>query len=496
MRIEFRITSGARAGARETFSKSIISIGRHPMNDLRLDTEKDLDVSGRHAEVRVVDGTAMVRDVGSSNGTRVNGQPLVGERALFEGDVIALGGAAGASLEFHALADEDVAPPATPAVPPTAAKPAQPAAASAGAASNAAPSAAASAAPNAAPSAAPSVAAPVKPRRDTTARIAEAVEAQTGTLRRVLYVFGAAVIIVVLGLAWMSRKNAAADRATIDALLKELQDQNAAIAQLRGSSGANGLADEVGRIRRERDSLLTLIRSGGDQQSVSQRIAELNRQQVAAGAVSKVDYTRIAEPNTKAVAFIVVAHGDVYEAGSGFGVTRDGLIITNRHVVQDGDAAPSRIAVQFHGTKRWLPARLVKVSTTDDLAFLKIETPGTYPVVLGVRPSGGVRPGAPIAIVGYPLGNETAGMGGSIDTLTASATVTAGIISKSVPDILQVDAYVAHGSSGSPVFDERGFVVGVVYGGPTEAAGRIVYSVPSDRLIAQLPGEAAGIVKP
>ena len=460
MPIELRITSGARAGARETFTKSIIAIGRHPMNDLRLDAEKDLDVSGRHAEIRVVGGTATVRDVGSSNGTKVNGQPLVGERALFEGDVITLGGVAGASLEYHMLPDAVTAEPAAPAPTPESAPPAP------------------------------------APRRDTTARIAEAVEAQTGRLRRVLYLFGAGVIAVVLGLAWMSRQNAKADRATIERLLGELQAQNSAIAQLRGNVDANGLSDEVLRIRRERDSLLTILRSGGDEAAVSQRIAELSRQQLAAGAVSRVDYERIGDRNTRAVAFIVVQHGDVVEGGSGFGVTRDGIIVTNRHVVQNASDAPVKIAVQFHGTGKWLPARLLKESASDDLAFLKIDAPGTFPTVLGVSPSGGVRPGAPIAIIGYPLGNETAGMGGSIDTMTARATMTAGHVSKSVPDILQVDAYVAHGSSGSPVFDQRGLVVGVVYGGPTEAAGRIVYSVPSDRLIAQLPGEAAGVVRP
>jgi len=480
MRIEIRIISGARAGATETFDKSVIAIGRHPMNDLRLDTAKDLDVSGRHAEIRVVDGTAKVRDVGSSNGTKVNGQPLVGERALFEGDVITLGGVAGASLEFHVLRDEVEREPAPSAMAPAAA----PVAAPAEQATAPAPS----------PVIDPRTG---KPRRDTTARIAEAVELQTGKLRRVLYVFGVVVIAVVLGLAWVSRRNAAADRAIIDELLRELQGQNAAIAQLRGSAGARGLTDEVGRITRERDSLLTILRAGGHADDVSTRIAELNRQQTAAGAVSKVDYERIAEQNTNAVAFIVVQRGDAIEGGSGFGVTRDGIIVTNRHVVQDATGTPpTRIAVQFHGTKRWLPAHLLKVSTTDDLAFLKVDAPGAFPMVVGISPSGGVRPGTPIAILGYPLGNETAGMGGSIDTLTAVATLTVGTVSKSLGDILQVDAYVAHGSSGSPVFDQRGRVVGVVYGGPTEAAGRIVYSVPSDRLIAQLPGEAAGAVKP
>jgi S1-C subfamily serine protease len=469
MRIELRITSGARAGARETFDKSIIAIGRHPMNDLRLDTEKDLDVSGRHAEIRVVDGKAVVRDIGSSNGTKVNGQPLVGERALFDGDTIALGGANGATLEFHVVADAPAVAPGTRVSGDD---------------------------PRPAPAAAPAAAAaPAKPRRDTTARIAEAVEAQTGKLRRVFYAFGAAVILIVLGLAWQSRKNADADRSTIEQLLKQLQDQNEAIAKLNAGGGARGLSDEVGRIKLERDSLLAELRKGGNAQAISGRIAELTQRQNAAGEVSKVDYEKLGEQNTRAVAFIVVQFASGVEGGSGFGVTKDGIIVTNRHVVEDPSGAPARIAVQFHGTRKWLPARVLKVSTTDDLAFLKVETPGSYPFVNGVSASGSVRAGAPIAIIGYPLGNETAGMGGSIDTLTARATLTVGVVSKSVPDILQVDAYVAHGSSGSPVFNQRGLVVGVVYGGPTEAAGRIVYSVPSDRLIAQLPGEAAGAVK-
>jgi S1-C subfamily serine protease len=475
MRIELRITSGARAGAREVFDKSIIAIGRHPMNDLRLDTAKDLDVSGRHAEIRVVAGTATLRDVGSSNGTKVNGQPLVGERALFEGDSIQLGGANGASMEYHVLADE--------------------AAVGAAAAADAPGTRVASESPPSA-RAVPDTMRHAAPKRDTTARIAEAVDLQTGTMRRVLYGFGAAVIVIVLGLAYISRRNADADRVVIDQLLSQLQEQNAAIAQLRGSAGARGLTDEVGRIRQERDSLLAALRKGGNTQAITGRIAELSQRQHAAGDVSKVDYEKISEQNTRAVVFVVVQHSDNVEAGSGFGVTRDGLIVTNRHVVQDETSAPQKIAVQYNGTRKWLPAHVVKVSTTDDLAFLKVDAPGAFPTVLGVVSSGGVRAGAPIAILGFPLGNETAGMGGSIDTLTARASLAAGFVSKSVPDILQVDAYVAHGSSGSPVFNQRGLVVGVVYGGPTEAAGRIVYSVPSDRLIAQLPGEAAGAVRP
>lgn len=457
MSIELRVTSGARAGVREAFDKSVIAIGRHPMCDLRLDTERDLDVSARHAEIRVVNGVAMLRDVGSSNGTSVNGQPLVGERALFDGDVIQLGGVHGAAVEFRTV--DTPAPTAAPA--PTL------------------------------PSRSP---APTS-RRDTTARIAEAVQEHTGRLRRTVIIFTVAVVVVMAALVWTARRNAQADRATIEQLLTQLQQQNEAIAQLNGSRGAAGLTDEVQRIRHERDSLLAALRAGGDRQAISGRMAELTQRQDAAGSVSRVDYERIADLNSRAVAFIVVQFASGAEGGSGFGVTKDGIIVTNRHVVQENGVVAEKIAVQYDGTKQWLPAHVMKMSTTDDLAFLKVDAPGTYPVVQGVASSGGMKAGAPVAVVGFPLGNATAGMGGAIDTMTARASLAAGFVSKSVPDILQVDAYVAHGSSGSPVFNQRGMVVGVVYGGPTEAAGRIVYCVPSERLIAQLPGEAAGAVK-
>jgi S1-C subfamily serine protease len=54
-------------------------------------------------------------------------------------------------------------------------------------------------------------------------------------------------------------------------------------------------------------------------------------------------------------------------------------------------------------------------------------------------------------------------------------------------DVVQVDAFAGQGSSGSPVFDAEGHVVGVVYGGATESAGRIVYAVPASRVLAALP---------
>jgi S1-C subfamily serine protease len=56
-----------------------------------------------------------------------------------------------------------------------------------------------------------------------------------------------------------------------------------------------------------------------------------------------------------------------------------------------------------------------------------------------------------------------------------------GTVSKTLGDNIQLDVYAAQGSSGSPVFDARGLVIGVLYGAARESNGRIVYSVPSAR---------------
>jgi pSer/pThr/pTyr-binding forkhead associated (FHA) protein len=72
-----------------------LSIGRLPECDVVL---ADKNVSRRHAEVRRQDGNIIVVDLGSTNGTRVNGAG-VKERALADGDVITVGAS---KLRFEA----------------------------------------------------------------------------------------------------------------------------------------------------------------------------------------------------------------------------------------------------------------------------------------------------------------------------------------------------------------------------------------------------------
>ncbi|MBX3133622.1 MAG: trypsin-like peptidase domain-containing protein [Gemmatimonadaceae bacterium] len=463
MSVEFRITKGARAGARERFDKSIVAIGRHPINDLRFDVERDLDVSSRHAELRVVGDRCVLVDLGSTNGTFVNGQRVEGERALFDGDVVTFG-ANGPQAEFRVVGEAASAAPGTRA-------------------SAAAPAAAQAQSSN---------------RPNTEVRIAMAVEKQTGTLKRMVLGLAAVVIVGALAAVWMTRKSAAETRAQLASLIAANDSLARALEARLAQTGIaeaslEAAREETQRLARE---LQAQQARGGD---VSAAAARVRESQQRTASMAAMDYAAITESNQQAIALLVVEFPDsARSTGTGFNILPSGLIVTNRHVIQQPDGTRAqRIAVAFDGTSgQWKRAVVELVSETDELAFLRITTAGTYPVVAGIaRNPDAVRVGAPVAILGYPLGTATAGMQGSINTVRPAATLSVGTVSKRVDETLQLDAFAAQGSSGSPVFNARGQVVGVVYGGATESAGRIVYAVPVARLGAQLPADARGILR-
>ena len=475
MRVELRITSGSRAGQRELFDKSVISIGRHPLNDLRFDPERDPDASSRHAEIRILGEKATLHDLDSTNGTFVNGQRVTGERALFDGDLMSFG-REGPAVEFHAAA---VAPP-----------PEKIRASSGNASDAAAPVAAAR---------------PSTPRRDTTARIADAVQQQTGTLRKMVIGLGV-IVICGAGAAYAIVHRASSQaEARVDELLKRNDSLSTVFEQTVGSMKGRvaGLDSALAASKKETDQIRTRIKGemekGGDANvdELSARLDKAETRQRVLVSAGNVNYESIAAKDGPAIVFIAVqeAGGDNM-SGSGFNVSPSGLIVTNRHVVQDAQGRPAKkIAVVFDNTRGWKPAHVVKVSATDELAWIKIDEPGNYPVVAGVAKQSSVRVGTPVALMGYPLGTSTAGMGGDINKLIPKSTLGLGTVSKMLADTLQFDAYAAPGSSGSAVFDARGFVVGVLFGGQGESNGRIIYAVPSEKLVAQMPPEASAIVR-
>lgn len=81
------VTRGPNAGSQFLIEKDVTTLGRHPESDIFLD---DITVSRRHAEVRRKDGSFLVHDMGSLNGTYV-GRNRVDNTQLANGDELQVG---------------------------------------------------------------------------------------------------------------------------------------------------------------------------------------------------------------------------------------------------------------------------------------------------------------------------------------------------------------------------------------------------------------------
>ena len=148
--------------------------------------------------------------------------------------------------------------------------------------------------------------------------------------------------------------------------------------------------------------------------------------------------------------------------------------------------------MQFSGSREILRARLAKVARDVDIALLQITDTGTFPAVQTLRSdTGRAQVGDPIALLGFPLGLD-APMGGTADQPVVEPTLAPGTIGKILQDsLIQLDAYSGTGASGSPIFDRRGQVIGIEFGGLRESGGRIVLGLPISRAQPLLPSSSS-----
>lgn len=141
--------------------------------------------------------------------------------------------------------------------------------------------------------------------------------------------------------------------------------------------------------------------------------------------------------------------------GSGFLVSADGYIITNRHVVADKNRM---FRVRFDdGTEK--PAEVVAIDTTADIALIKIKTDKPLPF-LKLASMDLPNPGAQCMVLGYPVAQ----------LLDFHMQVTTGeVTSTNEKEDYQVTltANTTHGNSGGPIVDRDGNVIGVLSAGAT-----------------------------
>ena len=134
--------------------------------------------------------------------------------------------------------------------------------------------------------------------------------------------------------------------------------------------------------------------------------------------------------------------------GSGFIISPDGFILTNAHVARDADKIIARLSDQ-----RERPAKVIGVDELTDVAVLKIEGDNLPAVKIG--DSDALEVGEWVRAIGSPFGLEHTATQGIV------SAVGRNLPSGTYVPFIQSDVAVNPGSSGGPLFNLRGEVVGI-----------------------------------
>ncbi len=185
-------------------------------------------------------------------------------------------------------------------------------------------------------------------------------------------------------------------------------------------------------------------------------------------------------------------------SGTGFLVTRTGLLVTNWHVVADA----KNISVAFPGWNGSANAVVVIRDVVNDLAVLRVTdrakvTTTCVELPFQLASSNGVKLGERVSTIGYPL----------TSMLGSNPKFSEGVVSSKSgwqddPRSFQISAQVQPGSSGSPLFDGDGNIIGVVvatldaarvYQAASAIPQNVNFAIKTDylmNLLAMLPGES------
>lgn len=200
--------------------------------------------------------------------------------------------------------------------------------------------------------------------------------------------------------------------------------------------------------------------------------------QTGSSGAAKLSYNEIFQKCSPSVVGIKSFDGkssDSYSWGSGIVVSSDGYILTNTHVIDEGERATVQL---YDGTT--CAAKLVAADSQSDVAILKIEKTGLTPAVFAS--SKNIRTGDAVCAIGNPLSPDY------------SLTMTSGIISATsrevsyngaVMNLLQTDTSINEGNSGGPLFNDRGQVIGITNMKIVSSFSNIEgigFAIPSDTL--------------
>jgi pSer/pThr/pTyr-binding forkhead associated (FHA) protein/S1-C subfamily serine protease len=306
-----------------------------------------------------------------------------------------------------------------------------------------------------------------------------------------------------LRLELAAARAAAAPAATVDSLRAQLESAQVHTSELRlaldRAQAAVGQQLSVGEskrlesqreLQRLRDQLAEAQRRAPSSGTIDSLRRQLQATEVQSAnldarmrAIRGTDFASIAQQNQTAVGLITVKFGRDYFNGTGFVVSDDGYMLTNWHVVTDsGHPQPDTIWVTMADQTNARFADIVATSQERDIGLIKIrgyQGPHLTAIDWGGTKS---RQGEPAALIGFPAGAGFSRLGSS----TVRTSMTAGIISRVTENVIQFDGMTIGGSSGSPVFNANGELISIHRAGLPQAPG-FALSVPIRHAVPLLP---------
>lgn len=221
---------------------------------------------------------------------------------------------------------------------------------------------------------------------------------------------------------------------------------------------------------------------------ISSTVSESRAQVIAEGEV----VTDVAQKVSPSVVSIVVKSsqtnpyfGSTYQEGAGTGIiiSKDGYILTNKHVV--GDDVSSVQVVTTDG-KTYDDVKVVGRDPVNDLAFLKVSgVSDLKPATLG--DSSKLVVGSKVVAIGNALGEfQTTVTSGIISGVNRSVTAGDETSYENLSNLIQTDAAINPGNSGGPLVNITGEVIGINTAVSQGAEG-IGFAIPIN--------EAKGLIK-
>lgn len=168
-------------------------------------------------------------------------------------------------------------------------------------------------------------------------------------------------------------------------------------------------------------------------------------------------------------------------AGTGMIVSADGLILTNKHVVSEGQT----FTVITSDGKQYKNAKVVATDPSNDIAFLKVDGSGLTPVELG--DSDKVEVGQTVVAIGNALGQfQNSVTTGVISGKSRPITASSGVSAEKLTGLFQTDAAINPGNSGGPLVDIDGKVIGMNTAVAGQGAQNIGFAIPINDAKADL----------